>query len=102
MVRGDITHTVGPVYRDGRHGEGGPPGQRLPAQPRGRQRARRADAQPFSISTGAYGYPVGAAARIAIGTVRAYLLRATRDRPRRFVLFSDADLAAYEEALGGD
>ena len=56
-----------------------------------------------SISTGAYGYPIRAAARIAVDTVRAYL----RDHPEialvRFVLFSEADLAVYEEAVrGGD
>jgi O-acetyl-ADP-ribose deacetylase (regulator of RNase III) len=55
-----------------------------------------------SISTGAYGYPIGAAARIALSTVAAEL----REHPGplrelRFVLFSESDLAAYSEVLRG-
>ena len=49
-----------------------------------------------SISTGAYGYPIRQAAPVAIGTV----LKFVEENPGkfdlvRFVLFSDADYAAY-------
>jgi O-acetyl-ADP-ribose deacetylase (regulator of RNase III) len=52
-----------------------------------------------SISTGAYGYPVAQAARVAVRAVRAAL----DTRPGalalvRFVLFSAADLATYQAA----
>ncbi len=52
-----------------------------------------------SISTGIYGYPLAEAAPIALKTVAAHL----RDNPLpelvRFVLFDDATLAAYSDAL---
>jgi O-acetyl-ADP-ribose deacetylase (regulator of RNase III) len=52
-----------------------------------------------AISTGVYGYPVDAAAPIAVAAVREAL------RPPvelvRFVLFSDDHLGAFERALGG-
>jgi O-acetyl-ADP-ribose deacetylase (regulator of RNase III) len=53
-----------------------------------------------SISTGAYGYPIRAAARVALRTVVDFL----RENPGRldvvrFVLFSAADKQIYEEAL---
>lgn len=55
-----------------------------------------------SISTGVYGYPIERAARIALGTV-ADSLRARPQGSRLtlavFVLFSDADLNVYREAL---
>ena len=52
-----------------------------------------------AISCGVYAFPIDAAARIAIGTVRAWL--DTHDGPVervRFVLFSEADLAAFRAA----
>ena len=53
-----------------------------------------------SISTGIYGYPVAAAARVALQTVANVL----HDEPARFdevrfVLFSVADLATYQAVL---
>ena len=98
-----VIHSVGPVYRDGRHGE---PDILASAYRRSLEvaSAHGVGSLAFpSISTGAYGYPIRTAARIAVDTVRAYL----RDHPEialvRFVLFSEADLAVYEEAVrGGD
>ena len=52
-----------------------------------------------SISTGAYRYPVGAAARIAVDAVRAQLARPTAVELVRFVCFSDGDLDVYRELL---
>jgi O-acetyl-ADP-ribose deacetylase len=52
-----------------------------------------------SISTGIYGYPVAAAASIALGTARTMLLEGTSVRVLRWVLFSAADLDTYERAL---
>jgi O-acetyl-ADP-ribose deacetylase (regulator of RNase III) len=96
-----VIHAVGPVYRDGRHGE-----RELLAAVYRRslevavENRLRSVAFP-SISTGAYRFPIAEAAPIALGAVARFLA----ERPGyldlvRFVLFSDADAAAYERALG--
>ncbi len=95
-----VIHTVGPVYRDGRHGEG----DRLASAYRRSLEVAvangvRSIAFP-SISTGAYGYPIAEAAAVALRTVSDVL----RDAPGplqvvRFVLFSAGDLRAYESEL---
>jgi O-acetyl-ADP-ribose deacetylase len=51
-----------------------------------------------AVSTGAYGWPLASAARIAVDAVRA---SATRVELARFVLFGDAALAAFTAALAG-
>ena len=95
-----VIHAVGPVYRDGRHGE---PAQLASAYRRsleaGAGQGVRSIAFP-SISTGAYRFPVSEAAGVALATVAAFLAEqpGTLDLVR-FVLFSDADLARYETAL---
>ena len=95
-----VIHAVGPVYRDGQHGE---PELLASAYRRSLEIAvdhgLRTLAFP-SISTGAYGYPIAAAAGIALGTTARFLA----DRPGtldlvRLVLFSQTDLAVYEAAL---
>src|SRR5881409_3217929 len=95
-----VIHAVGPVYRDGRHGE---PDLLASAYRRSLEVAiahgLKSVAFP-SISTGAYRFPIAEAAAIALGTV-AHVLG---DRPGcldlvRFVLFSAPDLAVYEQAL---
>ena len=96
-----VIHTVGPFYRDGRHGE---PDLLVSAYRRSLEVAvehgLRSIAFP-SISTGAYRYPVAEAAPIALGTVASFL----EQHPGqvdvvRFVLFAARDLAVYSEALG--
>jgi O-acetyl-ADP-ribose deacetylase (regulator of RNase III) len=96
-----VIHAVGPVYRDGRHGE---PDLLRHAYQRSLEVAVehgvRSIAFP-SISTGAYRFPIDEAAPIALDTVQRFC--ATRPGALacvRFVLFSDGDLAAYERALG--
>ena len=94
-----VIHTVGPVYRDGRHGE---PELLASAYRRSLEVASengiRSVAFP-SISTGAYGYPIAAAARIALRTVRDFL-RGQRDVSLvHFVLFSAQDFQTYAATL---
>jgi O-acetyl-ADP-ribose deacetylase (regulator of RNase III) len=95
-----IVHAVGPIYRDGRHGEAA-----LLASAYRRSlevavgQGVRSVAFP-SISTGAYGFPIDEAAPIALGTVAAFLTQ----RPGalalvRFVLFTAADLGRYGATL---
>ena len=97
-----VIHTVGPVYRDGRHGEGA---LLASAYRRSLEVAAEHDIGSVafpSISTGAYRFPIAAAARTAIDTVAEVLESAGCPiRLVRFVLFSDGDLAAYSDALGG-
>jgi O-acetyl-ADP-ribose deacetylase (regulator of RNase III) len=94
-----VIHTVGPVYRAG----GAREADLLACAYRRSLEVASANgirslAFP-SISTGAYRYPIGAAAEIALRTVTRYL----RDHPEielvRFVLFSDTDLAVYRELV---
>jgi O-acetyl-ADP-ribose deacetylase (regulator of RNase III) len=95
-----VIHTVGPVYRDGRHKE---PDLLASAYRRSLEVAVGAGLRSVafpSISTGAYGYPIAEAAPIALRTVRLF----GREHPGtldlvRFVLFSVPDLAVYQENL---
>jgi O-acetyl-ADP-ribose deacetylase (regulator of RNase III) len=96
-----VIHTVGPVWNGGAYSE---PELLADAY---RNSLRIAEEHSLtsiafpSISTGAYRYPIALAAPLALQTVAASL-RAHPDGSLRrvlFVLFSDADLAAYQEAL---
>lgn len=51
-----------------------------------------------SISTGAYGYPVEEASRIALRTVKEFLARQTSIDKVVFVLFTKRDLEVYKES----
>ncbi|MGB8216322.1 MAG: macro domain-containing protein [Candidatus Methanoperedens sp.] len=54
-----------------------------------------------SISTGAYGYPVEKASRVAIKTVVEFLEENKGIEEVRFILHSLNDLQIYEDALKG-
>jgi O-acetyl-ADP-ribose deacetylase (regulator of RNase III) len=70
-----IIHAVGPVFRDGRHGEP----EALAACYRNALELASAEGMKSiafpAISCGIYGYPVAAAARIALREIGAYLQR---------------------------
>ncbi|NDY41696.1 O-acetyl-ADP-ribose deacetylase, partial [Dissulfurirhabdus thermomarina] len=96
-----VIHAVGPVWRGGGHGEA-----RLLAAAyreslaRARELGVRTLAFP-AISTGAYGYPLAAAARVALEAVRGEVLaRPGRLEEIRFVLFSEPAARAFAAALG--
>jgi O-acetyl-ADP-ribose deacetylase (regulator of RNase III) len=95
-----VIHTVGPVYRDGRHGEAE---LLASAYRRSLEVAAAAGLRSVafpSISTGAYRYPIRDAARVALETTSAFLAMPGHALTCvRFVLFSDADLAVYGEVL---
>ena len=95
-----VIHTVGPFYRDGRHGE---PDLLASAYRRSLEVAvehgLRSIAFP-SISTGAYRYPIDEAAPIALHTVAAFLEQhAGQLDVVRFVLYGARGLAIYSDAL---
>ncbi len=94
-----IIHTVGPVWRGGDNGE---PALLARCYRRSLEVAAglgvRSIAFP-AISTGVYGYPVEAAAAIAVETVRAWM--ADNPLPDRIVLcaFGDRACATLQRAL---
>jgi O-acetyl-ADP-ribose deacetylase (regulator of RNase III) len=94
-----VIHTVGPVWNGGTKNE-----PELLASCY-RESLKLAAANGIrsiafpSISTGAFGYPVDAAAGIALTTVRDTLPEAGAVEEVRFVLFSDPDLEAYSAVL---
>jgi len=95
-----VIHTVGPIWEGGGAGED----ETLARAYRrslelAKERGMRTVAFP-SISTGAYGFPVERAARIALRTI----LEFCRQHPDAFdlvrmVLWSEQDLCTYEAAL---
>ena len=97
-----VFHAVGPVYRDGKHGEA----QLLASCYRtclqmAEERGLSVISFP-SISTGIYGYPIHDAAPIALAEVSGHLSRAhTVVREAIFVLFTRADYDVYAAALEG-
>lgn len=96
-----VIHAVGPVYRGGKEGE--PELLRsayLSSLALAEEKKLRSASFP-SISTGAYGYPMREASRIALRAVIDYLQEhpGTSLEEVVFVLFTPQDLAVYEEAL---
>ncbi len=94
-----VIHTVGPVYRDGRHGEAALLASAYRSSLElASQNGIRSVAFP-SISTGAYGYPLDQAARIALRTVMDYLGEHPEIELVRFVLFGQQAYSTYKRAL---
>ena len=96
-----VIHTVGPVWNGGAHGEPELLTNAYRNSLRLAEEHRLASIAFPSISTGAYRYPIVLAAPLALQTVAAFLRTNVEGSLSRvlFVLFSDADLAAYQEAL---
>jgi len=100
LPAGFVIHAVGPRWRGGGQDEG-----RLLADAyrnslqQAVENGVRSVAFP-SISTGAYGFPIEKAARIALRTVMKFVgENPGRLDMVRLVLFTGDDLATYEEAL---
>jgi O-acetyl-ADP-ribose deacetylase (regulator of RNase III) len=93
-----VIHTVGPVYR-GREND------RILLASAYRESLKTAAQHELksvafpSISTGAYGYPVAQAARIALTSVIETLKQPTSVEEVRFVLFDPDTFQKYAEAL---
>jgi O-acetyl-ADP-ribose deacetylase (regulator of RNase III) len=88
-----VFHAVGPIYRDGSHGE---PEQLANCYRTCLDLAERHGVRTISfpaISTGAYGYPLEEAAAIALDTIAARLR--SPDCPLQDVLLILFDQAAY-------
>jgi O-acetyl-ADP-ribose deacetylase (regulator of RNase III) len=91
-----VFHAVGPVYRDGRHGE---PELLASCYRKCLEMAEERSVRTISfpaISTGVYGYSLENAAAIALGEVKAHLEKAdTRLQQVTFVLFGKAAYDVY-------
>jgi len=94
-----VIHTVGPVWSGGRSGEPAALAEcycnslRIAAQ-----NGLRSVAFP-SISTGAYGYPIREASRVALKAVKSYVESEGAPEEVAFVLYSENDFKTYMEAL---
>ncbi|ABB14317.1 O-acetyl-ADP-ribose deacetylase [Carboxydothermus hydrogenoformans] len=94
-----VIHTVGPIYRGGQKGEENTlRNAYLNSLKLAKQLNVKTIAFP-SISTGAYGYPVKDAARVALKAVIEFLEGEPEDFTVVFVLFDEITYAAYQEAL---
>ena len=98
-----VIHTVGPVYRDGQHGEP----EKLAACYRNSlalavENGCKSIAFPC-ISTGIYGYPKEEAAAIAVREVKNFLAaknaKSAEEMEVVFCCFSERDTAVYERLL---
>lgn len=94
-----VIHAVGPVFRDGRHGE---PDRLASCYRRSLEIAAEHSLASIAfpaISCGAYGYPVDAAAAIAVRSVREFLR--THDFPSRvlFCCFNETTAGAFRAAM---
>ena len=96
-----VIHTPGPVYQDGLHGE--------PELLASCYRNSLIVAETFHcesvafpcISAGVYGYPMEAAARIALATVREYLAETDSTLTVYPVCFSEQTAQLYRSILSG-
>ena len=89
-----VIHTVGPVWRDGSHGE---PDLLAACYRRSLEVAAGLGARRIAfpaISTGVFGYPSAFAAEVAIATVQAC---ASAMDEVVFCVFSEPDLAAFQK-----
>jgi O-acetyl-ADP-ribose deacetylase len=96
-----IIHTVGPVWRGGGHGE---PDLLASCYRRSLEVARDNDLASIAfpaISTGVFGYPPDAAAKVAVGTVGEVLAADDSFDKVVFCCFSEPSAALHRAALEG-
>ena len=94
-----VIHTVGPIWKGGNHGE-----KKLLRD--AYQNSLKIATDKYlktisfpSISTGAYGFPITKASKIAIKAVKDYLERNANLEKLVFVLFSEEDFTIYRKVM---
>lgn len=91
-----VIHAVGPVYRDGRHGEPESlAGCYRTAMELAEQHRCKSIAFP-AISCGVYGYPMANAASVALSTVAEKLAASAVVEDARFVLFGQSAYVIFD------
>ena len=96
-----VIHTVGPVWHGGSRGEADLLASAYRESLKLTSEKNLSSVSFPSISTGAYGYPVAEAARVAINTVVSFLREETTSlKDVVFVLFDSRTYEAYSSALG--
>jgi len=96
-----VIHTVGPVWSGGNSGEAEVLASCYRESIRLADELRLASIAFPAISTGAYGYPVDQAARVAIASASAAPQKATHVREVRFVLFDTLTFKHYAKVTRG-
>ena len=94
-----VIHTVGPIWRGGKHGE---PETLADCYRNSLQLAVENGIKTIAfpaISCGAYGYPVEEAAQIAAKTTREFLAKADRLEKVIFVLWGEEIYDAYRQLV---
>ena len=94
-----VIHTVGPVWRGGKHGE---PETLANCYRNSLQLAVENEIKTLAfpaISCGAYGYPIKEAAQIAFTTTREFLTMSDTPQKVIFVVWGEDVYDAYREAL---
>lgn len=94
-----VIHAVGPIWQGGQSGEAE---LLASAYRRSLELAAEHGCKTIglpALSTGAYGYPMDLACRIALRTAQEHLLGDTSVDEVRFVLFSEGSLGAFAAAL---
>ncbi len=94
-----VIHTVGPIWHGGRQGEAGLLASAYRESLKLAAENNLTGIAFPSISTGAYGYPVDEASRIALKTVVSFLRETTSIKEVVFVLFDPRTFDAYALAL---
>ena len=94
-----VIHAVGPIYRNGTAGEPELLKKTYQSCLKIAENNGLTSIAFPSISTGAYGYPIHDAARIAIATVLDHLKAKTGIRRVVFVLFNTRDFDIYKAVL---
>lgn len=94
-----VIHTVGPIWRGGHDGEPEALARCYQSSLGLATEEGLATIAFPSISTGAYGYPIREACRVALEAVRGYAETGGRLAEVVFVLFSEEDLGTYLDAL---
>ncbi|MBS7631762.1 O-acetyl-ADP-ribose deacetylase [Candidatus Bathyarchaeota archaeon] len=94
-----VIHTVGPVWRGGSRDEAKSLAEAYMNSLRlAVDKGLRSISFP-SISTGAYGYPIDEACKVAVSTVIDFLTNNGRIDEVRFILFSSRDFEVYKKEV---
>ena len=96
-----LIHTVGPIWHGGNRGEAGLLASAYRESLKLAAENNLTSISFPSISTGAYGYPVDEAARVALKAVASFLPETTSIKEVIFVLFDSRTFDTYSSALQG-